>query len=150
MDPREPLARRSLRPFDEEARALLEAHRSGDPRAFVAIRRHHPGLPGRADTNDRNPIGDTRLRALRLTIAHARCIVAREHQFQTWVGLKRHIAALRRPGSAVLRFERAVEAVVTGDEATLRRLLREDPKLVRARADREHHATLLNYVGANA
>lgn len=46
-------------------------------------------------------------------------------------------------------FESAVDAVVAGDLTTLTTLLREHPDLVRARSTREHHATLLHYVGAN-
>jgi ankyrin repeat protein len=56
----------------------------------------------------------------------------------------------------VERFERAVEAVVDGDVATLTRLLDEDPDLVHARSTRVtdsdppvHGATLLHYVAAN-
>lgn len=44
-------------------------------------------------------------------------------------------------------FEAAVDAVVSGDLDTLRRLL--TPALVRGRSQREHHATLLHYVSAN-
>ena len=43
----------------------------------------------------------------------------------------------------------AVEAVVSGDVATLQSLLREHPELIHARSARRHHATLLHYVGAN-
>lgn len=46
-------------------------------------------------------------------------------------------------------FERAADAVVNGDVATLRRLLRERPALATARSQRPHHCTLLNYLGAN-
>jgi ankyrin repeat protein len=46
-------------------------------------------------------------------------------------------------------FERAVDAVITGDAATLRELLRDTPELVRARSARPHHCTLLHYIGAN-
>lgn len=46
-------------------------------------------------------------------------------------------------------FEEAVEAVIEGDAATLRRLLREHPHLIHERSHREHRATLLHYVGAN-
>jgi ankyrin repeat protein len=46
-------------------------------------------------------------------------------------------------------FESAVDAVVDGDVETLRRLLRANPELIGARSTREHHATLLHYVGAN-
>jgi hypothetical protein len=57
--------------------------------------------------------------------------------------------AVARPDSAVARFEAAVAAVLDGDELTLRQLLSDDPELIRARSMRSHHATLLNYVGAN-
>lgn len=46
-------------------------------------------------------------------------------------------------------FESAVEAVVTGDLAALRSLLRDHPQLARARSTRDHRATLLHYSAAN-
>lgn len=54
-----------------------------------------------------------------------------------------------KEGSPESRFERAVEAVVEGDIATLESYLRQDPQLIRARSERDHHATLLHYVSAN-
>jgi ankyrin repeat protein len=47
------------------------------------------------------------------------------------------------------RFEAAAEAIVNGHLAKLKRLLREDPRLVRKRSTRTHQATLLHYVSAN-
>jgi len=47
------------------------------------------------------------------------------------------------------QFEAAADAVVNGDIATLRHLLKENPGLIRARSHREHAATLLHYVAAN-
>lgn len=79
----------------------------------------------------------------------AQTIIARNHDFETWDQFARHLEALAQPGSPIARFETAVDAIVTGDTATLGRLLHEDPALVRARSTRRHHATLLNYVGAN-
>jgi ankyrin repeat protein len=46
-------------------------------------------------------------------------------------------------------FEAAVEAVIGGDEAELRRLLREHPELIHARSTRPHRAALLHYIAAN-
>lgn len=46
-------------------------------------------------------------------------------------------------------FESAVDAIVAGDAATLKKLLRTNPELVRARSEREHRSTLLHYVSAN-
>ena len=42
-----------------------------------------------------------------------------------------------------------MDAIVAGDVATLERLLRQNPDLIRARSARKHRATLLHYVGAN-
>src|SRR5205807_2098987 len=70
--------------------------------------------------------------------------------------LQRFAAAASQPGSDVHRFEAAVEAVINGDEASLRRMLAEHPDLAQARSSRtccfdppEHRATLLHYVAAN-
>lgn len=46
-------------------------------------------------------------------------------------------------------FERAVDAAVNGELATLKELLRLHPQLATARSPRPHHCTLLNYLGAN-
>jgi ankyrin repeat protein len=48
-----------------------------------------------------------------------------------------------------LEFERAADAVVTGDTAILERLIRAKPQLVEERSSRAHRATLLHYAGAN-
>ena len=79
----------------------------------------------------------------------ARAIIAREHDFESYAAFADHVAAASRQDSPVARFEAAVEAIITGDQSTLERLLRDDPQLIRARSPRRHHATLLHYVGAN-
>ncbi len=50
---------------------------------------------------------------------------------------------------AEARFERAADAVVTGDRETLARLLDEDPSLAWRPSPRPHRVTLLHYVSAN-
>ena len=82
-------------------------------------------------------------------LTEAQFVIARAHGFSSWPKLRRHIEALGKRRSSVARFERAADAIVAGDAATLKRLLREDPELVRARSMREHRATLLHYVSAN-
>jgi hypothetical protein len=79
----------------------------------------------------------------------ARAIIAREHGFADWDAFAAHAAARGDPGSTIARFEAAVDAIVSGDLATLTRLLREDPQLVHVRSARTHRATLLHYVAAN-
>ena len=79
----------------------------------------------------------------------ARAIIAREHRFDSWDQFAAVVEALRDRGSPVAQFEAAVDAVVTGDEATLERCIQANPDLIRARSTRQHHSTLLHYVGAN-
>jgi ankyrin repeat protein len=83
------------------------------------------------------------------TLAHAQFVIARVHGFRSWEELLRHLDQLARRDSGVARFEAAVDAIVGGDSDALRRLLREDPELVRARSGRSHGCTLLHYVSAN-
>jgi ankyrin repeat protein len=89
-------------------------------------------------------------------LADAQLAVARAHCFLDWDALAQHARDVNIPGSPIARFERAVEAVITGDIETLDQLLRDDVELVRMRSTRIncfdpplHRATLLHYVAAN-
>ncbi len=79
----------------------------------------------------------------------ARTIVARNHHFESWVRFEEHKEALKIEKSAVAQFEAAVDAIAGGGLAALKRLLRDNPAVIRARSTRKHRATLLHYVGAN-
>jgi hypothetical protein len=79
----------------------------------------------------------------------ARAIIAREHDFESWDQFAAFAEAMKDARSPIAQFEAAVDAIVTGDLETLERLLRANPSLVRARATRKHHSTLLHYVGSN-
>jgi hypothetical protein len=136
--------------YKEEAKAFLIDFNAGDPDALRRVKRYHPHLPGRVDTNDRNIVTEAKVRRVKLSLADAEHVIARGHQFESWADLGKHIAALIRKDSAVWQFETAVEAIIFGDLVTLNRLLRKNPELIRARSTREHGATLLHYVGANA
>jgi hypothetical protein len=83
------------------------------------------------------------------TLTKAQFQIAREHGFASWPKFAKHVEALTRARSPISRFEHAVDAIVWGDAQKLARLLREDPKLVRARSTRDHNSTLLHYVSAN-
>jgi hypothetical protein len=82
-------------------------------------------------------------------LSDAQFVIARSHGFESWPKFSKHLEALARKTSPVSKFETAADAIVSGDVATLKRLLREHPKLVRANSTREHGATLLHYVAAN-
>jgi ankyrin repeat protein len=139
----------SLERYQKQSKELINAYKSGDPEAVRCIRQHHPRLPGRANTNDRNKVTDSNIRSAGVTLADSRSVVARWHGFASWSNLAKHIEALTRKNSRVMQFELAAEAIVTGDITTLKQLLCENPELVRVRSTREHRATLLHYVGAN-
>ncbi len=79
----------------------------------------------------------------------ARAIIARGHFFESWDQFAEFADKVKDSSSTVARFERAVDAVVSGDASSLERALREHPELLRVRSQRTHHSMLLHYVGAN-
>lgn len=82
-------------------------------------------------------------------LTEAQYVVARWHGFESWPKFAKHLEGLAQPTSATARYEAAVESIVNGKPAVLKRLLREDPRLVKMRSTREHRAALLHYVAAN-
>lgn len=85
----------------------------------------------------------------RCRLTDAQSILARSHGFGSWARFSKHLNGLTKKNSAIARFEAAADAIIKGDIKTLKRLLRDDPRLVHARSTREHGATLLHYVSAN-
>jgi len=81
--------------------------------------------------------------------ADARTMIVRHHYFENWAQFETYAAERKTPASLVAQFEDAVEAIIHGDEGTLKRLLAQRPELIRARSTRAHHSMLLHYVGAN-
>jgi len=83
------------------------------------------------------------------SLTDAQWVIARAQGFSSWPKLAKHIAALTSAASEIAQFEAASEAIVAGDASRLRRLLADNPGLVRARSSREHRAALLHYISAN-
>ncbi len=131
--------RAPLGEYRKQAEALFEAVKSGDEAARWRFRRAHPRFGGKPAAG---------VSAAMVGPADAQVVVAREHGFETWEDLAAFTEAVGRDGP-VGRFEAAAEAVVSGDVAALRMMLRADPGLARARSPRRHRATLLHYVAAN-
>jgi hypothetical protein len=128
-----------------EIRRLAErAAIGGDAEALERLIRDHRALL-------QDPPEDSSFGGLppHFTGADVRAIVADYQGFSTWEEFDAFSRQLADKTSPTARFEEAVEAIVSGDEATLERLLREHPELVHARSTRTHHSTLLLYVGAN-
>jgi hypothetical protein len=68
--------RSTLGQFKNQAKDLIKAYRSGDREAMRCIRQHHPRLPGRANTNDRNSVTASDIRKAKVTLADAQSLGA--------------------------------------------------------------------------
>jgi hypothetical protein len=88
---------------------------------------------------------DSNERASGCLLADAQYFVARGHGFASWPKFAQHLEALAHPTSLVSQFETAADAIISGDAATLRQLLNENPTIAHARSTREHRSTLLHY-----
>ena len=62
-------------------------------------------------------------RAAKCALADAQCFVARAHGFTSWPKFVSHLEGLARAQSPVSQFEAAVDAIVSGDSASLNKLL---------------------------
>ena len=129
----------AIEEYQDQAETLFHALNSHDEAAAWRCKWLHPRFRGKSVTD---------VRAATLDVADAQVVVAHEYGFETWADLAEFTDVVSRD-RAVNRFEAAVEAVISGDVAALRSMLREHPKLVCACSTRRHHATLLHYVGAN-
>jgi ankyrin repeat protein len=145
-----------LADYARQAGKLLDGWQREHPDAVRIFRERHPRF---LDTEipwlQRNLTAE-QVRQTRIDGADAQMALARWYDFADWPRLVDHVEAVRVPGSDVFRFERAVEAVIDGEIATLRQLLKADPGIVRARSSRvthfdppRHRAMLLHYVASN-
>jgi ankyrin repeat protein len=142
--------------YEKQARELHEGWRRNDSDAIRLVRERHPRFLREDVPWLPKDLSDEEVRAMSVDANDARQTVARWYDFGSWQSLVEYVNEVTAPGSAVYRFESAVEAVVDGDLTTLASLLRDDPHLVRARSTRlthfdppRHRATLLHYVAAN-
>ena len=141
--------------YEQQADALLAGWKAGDPNAIRVFRNRHPRFLDDTIPWLQRHMTDDEVRAVPIDRDDARLAVARWYEFADWRSLAEYAEAVQH-AAPVARFERAVEAVIDGDLATLRALLQDDPELVRARSTRVNHfdppmhrATLLHYLAAN-
>lgn len=127
--------------YERQADALFAALQAGDEAVEWNFKWMHPRFRGKG-------VEDVQAARSELTRSDAQLLVAREYFFDDWAELSAFAEASHQDPD-VIRFETAVEAIVSGDIETLRRLLTEHPALVRERSRRTHHATLLHYTAAN-
>jgi ankyrin repeat protein len=152
--------RPNIEQYKKLAKDLVTACRTADPaavgvwatqwiEALAALQREPDALRDAAEIAARAEQVEKFAREKFGTLADAQFVIARAHGFLSWPAFVKHIESLGRGDSPVSAFEAAAHAIVTGDVATIRRLLREHPELIHARSTREHRATLLHYVAAN-
>ncbi|HKO91140.1 MAG TPA: hypothetical protein VJU61_08310, partial [Polyangiaceae bacterium] len=91
--------RPSLALLSDRAKALRKAHAAGDPGAIERVLRYHPAHVG---------TDASQAAAADLSTRDAQLVVAREHGFDNWTQLKRHVDSLRRADGAPTRIGRAV------------------------------------------
>jgi ankyrin repeat protein len=161
--------RPNLEQYKKRAKDLVKACKSGAPGAIGAWAAKWietlvrlagltitPGVPVRIDRwadqlteFARSKLSGSGRGSAKCALTDAQFVIARSHGFESWPKFAKHIEALARRSSPASQFEAAADAVIAGDVASLHRLLRENPELIRARSTREHNATLLHYISAN-
>lgn len=156
--------RPSLDQYKKRAKDLIKACESGEPDAIAVWaatwietlaklrgekrrRRFRAGM--KRSIEQVADFARTKLAGSACTLANAQFVIARSHGFESWPKFAKHVNALSQPDSPIAQFEAAADAIVAGDAVSLKRLLRENPGLIRARSARQHRATLLHYVAAN-
>jgi Ankyrin repeats (3 copies) len=140
MDTREFPPHPNLEQYRKQAKELLKAYQGADMKAMVRVRKKHPRF---------RKLSEAEFRSESFALADAQLVIAREHGLESWPRFAKYIEEMERKDSPTSIFEAAADAVVTGDIATVARLLRENPGLVHERSPREHNAPLIHYVSAN-
>ena len=121
--------------LDRMAETIVAACAAGNDAVLFHIR---SWLPEARDRSDQDLLTGG------ISRSEARDAMAREHGYRDWGTVES-----AGDGPADPDFERAVDAVVTGDLETLERLLDDRPELVGLRSHYRHRSTLLHYLGAN-
>ncbi|MBL8821790.1 MAG: ankyrin repeat domain-containing protein [Planctomycetia bacterium] len=129
----------TLELYQQQAKAVFANLQSGDEAVQWRFKWMHPRFRGKHVSE---------VKSASLTLEDAKLLIAREYYFEDWNALAEFTQAVQHEGE-VKWLEQAVEAVIAGDVASLRSMLQTHPELVKAHSVRNHHATLLHYLGAN-
>ncbi len=122
------------------ARRLLAGHAAAEPAVLDRLRWNLSRFRGCSDES---------IAAAPLSPDDALHVVARIHHFDRWAELIEYTNRVRANDPAVVPFEQAADAIVTGELDALRALLAQHPTLIHHRSTRSHRSTLLHYVAAN-
>jgi ankyrin repeat protein len=159
----------SLQQYRKRAKDLVKACKSGEPSAIhdwtarwvedldAQYRQANPSTKPQAFSDSiseieqfaREKLAGENQKNRKCSLSNAQFVIARAHGFESWPRFSKHLEALASMGSPESAFETAADAIVSGDDLILERLLHEKPELIQARSTREHRGTLLHYVSAN-
>ncbi len=109
-----------LQYYRDRAAGMLSVFATGEPNAIRLTRLFHPRFAAAAEAD---------IRAAELAQADAELILAREHGFETFEALARHVESLREKPTP---FRLAFEAIKADDRAKFSALLKSAPDLVNA------------------
>ena len=123
------------RQLELQADRLTEAHHNRDDSVCFQIESWHPELVGKQDEQILNHV---------FSIDDGRTTIAREYGFKNWNELDS--IANRRSN---VKFEKAVNTMLSGNLVLLKGLIEETPDLISERSQYGHSATLLHYAGTN-
>ena len=108
-----------LEDYQKKAQSLFDALKSGDEDAQWRFKWEHPRFRGKSVRE---------VQSADLALTDAQIVVAHEYSFETWAALAAFADVVKQDGPVTL-FEIGVEAVISGDIATLHKMLREHPEL---------------------
>jgi hypothetical protein len=123
------------RQLELQAVRLTEAHHNRDDSVCFQIGSWHPELVGKHDDAILNHD---------FSIDDGRTTIAREYGFREWDDLD---SIANRQSN--VKFEKAVNTMLSGNLVLLMGLIGETPNLITARSAYGHNATLLHYAGSN-
>lgn len=123
------------RQLELQADRLTEAHHNRDASVCFQIESWHPELVGKQDEQILEHV---------FSIDDGRTTIAREYGFKNWNDVD---SIGDRPSN--VKFEKAVNTMLSGDMLLLKGLIGATPDLISARSQYGHSATLLHYAGTN-
>lgn len=119
MDARILPSRPNLEQYKKQAKELVKRRKAGDEETLRRIRLHHPRFAA---------LRDDALSEVAFALADAQFVIAREHGFDSWPKFARQIGAAASGPTPAALWSAAERAVIAGDEPTLARLLRDQPR----------------------
>ena len=116
----------SLNLLSNLARQVQKQHRSGDSSVYQRIREHHPAHASAPDEV---------LAEATLSLRDAQLIIAREHGFDSWTDLKRHVQTLQQNGQSKVALQDLLEAANNGRTDRIAEILDGHPDIIDLRGD---------------